>query len=443
MGGKEAIQQLAIHPEVVPSLKAPFEMVLRKGYKKDDKCLRNEICVLINYVVSCPDSHKFFLQSDGGDECILEQMITYAVYDEMNGERTQPIFNVTDEDLELKKLFWTQMFSVCHDAHNVEAHSIMMQKNFLRALLLYLDPTAIQSNPVISRWALPQLFELQIHSLNIISHLVPLVPQHFHEINGHKVLAAFLIKYTDVPRRKAALMALLATSFFDFFKVELMQCDLVKTLLDLIQHQTEAGTLQIRELSFNILSYISKDCRANQQAFRRLGGIEILKDNMQNGEVDQSGNAITFSLATLDCLKNAIFGNKRSELHFLDVEGVQILLDLIETCDYTLKRIALSCLCTILENQKSFQYFMEWNSHKSSLNATQLLIKLYQEENARFGVRFEKGILLDVERPLLPKLSYLIQKYANEDDVNGMSRQSDLQPRQASAEDSHQAMDDG
>ena len=71
VGGKEAIRQLAIHPEVVPSLKAPFEMVLRRGYKKDDKCLRNEICVLINYVVSCPESHQYFLLQDG-DECILE-----------------------------------------------------------------------------------------------------------------------------------------------------------------------------------------------------------------------------------------------------------------------------------------------------------------------------------------------------------------------------------
>lgn len=100
------------------------------------------------------------------------------------------------------------------------------------------------------------------------------------------------------------------------------------------------------------------------------------------------------------------------------------MLDLIESCDYTLKRISLSCLCTILENQKSFQYFMEWNSHKSSLNATQLLIKLYQDENIRFGVRFEKGILQDVERPLLPKLSYLIQKYATEDEVVGISKLS-------------------
>ena len=86
VGGKEAIHQLAIYPEVVPSLKQPFEMVFRRGYKKDDKCLRNEICVLLNYVVSSPESHQYFLTSDGGEECILEQMTSYAVYDEINGD---------------------------------------------------------------------------------------------------------------------------------------------------------------------------------------------------------------------------------------------------------------------------------------------------------------------------------------------------------------------
>ena len=83
-------------------------------------------------------------------------------------------------------------------------------------------------------------------------------------------------------------------------------------------------------------------------------------------------------------------------------------MDLVETCEYTLKRIALSNLTTILENPKSISYFVEWSSHATSMNASQLMIKLYQEENKRFGVRFEKGILQDLERPLLPKLSYLI-----------------------------------
>ncbi len=83
-----------------------------------------------------------------------------------------------------------------------------------------------------------------------------------------------------------------------------------------------------------------------------------------------------------------------------------------------MKRLTLSCLCTLLENNKSFQSFVEWNSHKSGHNATQLLIRLYDEENKRFGVKIENGILLNTFRPLFPKLSYLIQKYADEDDVN-------------------------
>jgi hypothetical protein len=137
-------------------------------------------------------------------------------------------------------------------------------------------------------------------------------------------------------------------------------------------------------------------------------------------------------LAVLDCLQSSIFGNKRSELHFLDIEGVQILLDLIERCEYTLKRIALSCLTTILENTKAIPYFVEWNSHKTSINASQLMIKLYSEENLRFGVKFDKGILLDLERPLLPKLSYLIQKYASEEDIDDMAGTSNMTGNQDS-----------
>jgi hypothetical protein len=130
------------------------------------------------------------------------------------------------------------------------------------------------------------------------------------------------------------------------------------------------GTLLLRELAFNILSRLCTNCRDNQKTFRRLGGVEAVKDNLKIPEVDQSGNNTTFLIAVLDCLSNALFENKRSELHFLEIEGVQVLLDLIESCEYTLRRIALSCLCTLLEHKKSFQSFVEWNSTNSNLNAT-------------------------------------------------------------------------
>jgi len=52
--------------------------VLKKGYKKDDKCLRNEICVLLNFIVSddisLPQFHEDYTKKD----TVLSQMTLYA-----------------------------------------------------------------------------------------------------------------------------------------------------------------------------------------------------------------------------------------------------------------------------------------------------------------------------------------------------------------------------
>lgn len=82
-------------------------------------------------------------------------MIAYAVYDEVNGDTQQPLFLVTEEDIELKKLLWTQIFSVCRDPFNTAAHDIIIQKNFIRALLMYLDAQSISQSQLIARWTGP------------------------------------------------------------------------------------------------------------------------------------------------------------------------------------------------------------------------------------------------------------------------------------------------
>jgi hypothetical protein len=55
---------MASESEVVFGLRTLFERVLEEGYKLDDKCLRNELCILINYIATCSDSHKYFLDHD-------------------------------------------------------------------------------------------------------------------------------------------------------------------------------------------------------------------------------------------------------------------------------------------------------------------------------------------------------------------------------------------
>jgi len=205
------------------------------------------------------------------------------------------------------------------------------------------------------------------------------------------------------------MQAMLAIAQYDFVKGDLGH--VIEPLLSVVSDSKKEGMLALRELSLTILSTICRDNRQNQKLLRRCNGIETMINNMQYTEVDHSGNAITFLGSVLDCLSNAVFGNKRSEMHFLDVEGVYVLLDLIETCDYTVKRLACSCLCTVLENAKAFQYFVEWNSKRTNMNASQLLIDLYKNEDKRFGVVLNDGLVQNTERPLLPCVSYLKQKF--------------------------------
>lgn len=87
-----------------------------------------------------------------------------------------------------------------------------------------------------------------------------------------------------------------------------------------------------------------------------------------------------------------------------------MLLDLAESCEMSLKRLCLSNICTILENPKSFSYFVEWNSRRENMNASQLMVKLYGEEDKRFGVQSENGILQNVDRALNPNTSFNIRE---------------------------------
>ena len=66
-------------------------------------------------------------------------MIRYAVHDEVtNG---QPMFTCTEEDIELKKLLWTQVFQVLRGSQFVSANEIASRKSFFKVLLMFLDPT--------------------------------------------------------------------------------------------------------------------------------------------------------------------------------------------------------------------------------------------------------------------------------------------------------------
>jgi hypothetical protein len=164
--------------------------VLEEGYKLDDKSLRNEICILVNYVAACPESHRFFLdkEEDNPDShSFLDVIQFYATHDELGSnpafvgdtvDKFKPILTTREEDVEFKKLLWTCILYVVRDPENIQAHQSLMDKDFVSAILMYIESQA--TSPTLSRWQSPQLKEIQIHGLQILSSLINLIPEHFH-----------------------------------------------------------------------------------------------------------------------------------------------------------------------------------------------------------------------------------------------------------------------
>jgi hypothetical protein len=174
-------------------------------------------------------------------------------------------------------------------------------------------------------------------------------------------------------------------------------------LIEFLQ-QGDDSSLEIKELCFSIVANLSKDCKKNKKLFREKGGIDIIITHLKDPNVATSGRYALLALSILNCLWNAVLGSRRSESLFLDSEGLYVILEFLEECDNIHKKMALSCLSYLIENQKAVSSFCDWNSGKTMVNATQLLIGIYEKEDERFGVKYENGVVKNRLRPLTPKI---------------------------------------
>lgn len=185
---------------------------------------------------------------------------------------------------------------------------------------------------------------------------------------------------------------------------------MIDFLLEIIN--SPENSLESREYCFNIISQMCVNNKLAQKEFRRKGGIEILKKNLvYQNVIDQIGNQKIFIMIVLDCLWNAVIGNKRNEEQFIDMDGMFTIFELLEQSDNIHIKLILSCLASLVDNKRSYSYFLQWKSNTNSNNdANKLLINIYRNEDTKYCVRYENGILQEDERPINPKTSYKIRK---------------------------------
>lgn len=90
-------------------------------------------------------------------------------------------------------------------------------------------------------------------------------------------------------------------------------------LIDLLQHESD-NPIEIKELCFSIISNLCQNCNKNKKLFRQKGGIDLIVNNLKDPAITTSARYALYTVAILDCLWNAILGNKKSETVFLDNE---------------------------------------------------------------------------------------------------------------------------
>lgn len=187
------------------ALRELFLDIMKKGYKLEDKCLRNEMLILINYIFTFDYMIPFMiedrfkknnmnlteLQRTKGPKLqesdlynlnflgiflITEEILIYfATIDEniyanqSTSKESKPVFGLTTEDLEFKKLILSGIL-LGVESKDERILEIVGNSTFIQSMLDYIHP--LSSNHAVTRWSAPQLREIQLHCLGILSNLI-------------------------------------------------------------------------------------------------------------------------------------------------------------------------------------------------------------------------------------------------------------------------------
>ncbi|KRX04785.1 Armadillo-type fold [Pseudocohnilembus persalinus] len=398
--------------DIINSLKKIFENIMKHGYKLEDKQLRNEILILINYLMSDEKALYYFNSKtelpnqNETNPTFIDILLVYATVDEITfynkltiNNNMRAFYGTTTEDLEFKKLIWSGLLTAIQSG-NSQIIETIQDSAFILSLLLYIDPLA--NSYAVNRWSPPQLREIQLHCLDILRNVIIYMKEDFTDKNGFYCLTKFLTNTTDHERREKCLKVFNNASLFEeHFKMKITDEGLMDNLIEFLQQDSD-NPLDIKESCFSIISNLCIGCNKNKKLFRQKGGVDMIVVALKDPQLGISPRYALYAVSILDCLWNAILGNRKSEAVFLDSEGLFVLLEFLEVCQDMHKKMGLSCLSALIENPKSIPYFCDWFSGKTMINATQLLIKIYEKEDQRFGLKYQDGIITSKDRPLNP-----------------------------------------
>lgn len=285
--------------------------------------------------------------------------------------------------------------------------------------------------PVLEALPVTQLREFQVLAMTILAANAHRMMAEFLRINGPTRSLDVLCKYSKSPHPEHKS---LVYHTFLLLNRNVMQSNVVNSRLE--QHDAIRVFLHFFEFSDDeaaraqsarIITVMCCKSVESQQQLRQIRGIAPLVNALKahaerrnavvgksagvsfsslSGETDKDttsghdengGEMNVFLISVLDCIRNAILGNQKSEAVFAQKEGVDALLDVLEVSPFIHRSVILRLISDLFDNRKLVSYAYAWRSHKTMRSVGQLLAHCWMDEEARIGcLRDKEGVICNL-----------------------------------------------
>merc|ERR1719247_2004008 len=396
-----------------------MHMALVDGYREKDKALRNDLMVLLMLVARRSEVRRLF--ADSGlfsvllrsalappnlqmleEQGILEGLMGLAgsAASGKDPVGTHPVvLTNSPEDMEFRILVWSTISSCCTDPRCAE---LAMQFGFVSSLLSYLDAAPQEDT---RHWSREQIRTLQVQSLDSLFHITQCMPEAIREAPQGIMCVLLLLEtamgfqqYDEGLQRKCLLLLLAAMKKARSYVDDIGEAG-VRIVVNCF---TDSSTMGIRQLCASVLSALCSGHKANQRAFRKNGGVELLVKHIQYKPEETLENFLSFEVCVIDAVWSCIVGSAKNEQRFIDQDGLFQLLEVLEVGPMMLKRQCLGCLADLVENPRAARMFVQWNSDITMKGGLKLLLELWEEEQMRRGATNDRGQIVDCDHPLNP-----------------------------------------
>jgi hypothetical protein len=218
---------------------------------------------------------------------------------------------------------------------------------------------------------------LVIQALQLLHALVKDV-DHFVANQGPKVMAAKIIDSVDDGTLFYVLLLVLKQ--YQVFKTP----EFVRTIMALRRDNDK-----ILALSLSVLAVLMQNEEHIVNAFMALDGLELLKTCF----VSKSAEVV---LSAIDCARSVspfVFVN-------IDQRLVFMLLDCADNSPTLLRYGFVGLFLDLLRYPPAITAALLWKSLRTNSNVQRTIVKWWVAEERRLDIRYDKGIIIDIDRPL-------------------------------------------